>query len=162
MSKRGVPELSRVLGMVPSGVYVLSAAFDGLRAGLLVQWVQQMGFEPPMLTVAVPKGQPIAPMIRDSHAFGLNQLAKGDHFLDRKFLAGAAPMADPFVAIETITLGTGAPIITRAMAALDCRVIRHLDFETDHEFFVGEVLAAKLFEPEARPMIRLRDDGMVH
>lgn len=162
MVRKTVPELARSLGLVPSGVFILTAAHEGARAGLMVYWVQQAGFVPPLLTVAVPKGLLIAPMIRDSHAFGLCQLARGERFLDRKFLPEEMAAGDPFMAIETLTLVTGVPLIARALAAFDCRVVRHLEFEGDHEFFVGEVAAARVFDADGRPAVRLRENGMTY
>lgn len=160
MVRKSVPEHAKALGLLPSGVFVLTASYESTRAGLLVHWVQQAGFHPPLITVAVPKGQMIGPLIRDAHCFGLCQLARTDRFLDRRFTPEEMPPGDPFLAIETETWMTGAPMITRAMAAFDCRVVRHLDFESDHEFFVGEVVAARILDRAGRPAVHLRDDGL--
>ncbi|HVZ93958.1 MAG TPA: flavin reductase family protein [Phycisphaerales bacterium] len=160
MVRRSVPEHARAIGLVPSGVFVLTAEYEGLRAGLLVHWVQQAGFDPPLMTVAVPKGQTIGPLIRDAHAFALCQVARGDRLLERKFMSEEMPAGDPFISLETVTLATGAPVLTRALAAFDCRVVRHLDFESDHEFFVGEVVAARILDREGRPAVHLRENGL--
>lgn len=56
---------------------------------------------------------------------------------------------DVLDALETFTLDTGAPCLSRARACFDCEVVRHVDLEADHELFAGRVLRFRLAKPEA-------------
>jgi flavin reductase (DIM6/NTAB) family NADH-FMN oxidoreductase RutF len=129
-----------VLEGIPAGVYVLTAAHDHDRSGTLVHWVQRCSVEPPMLMVALPKGQPIVPLIRDSRSFALCRIAEDDFFLMKKFGTPPDRSEDPFVTLRTMRAVTGSPILFRAKSYLDCEVVRHLDFDTDHRLYVAQVL----------------------
>jgi flavin reductase (DIM6/NTAB) family NADH-FMN oxidoreductase RutF len=62
--------------------------------------------------------------------------------IDRSDDDDAGLHEDPFEAIPTRTLATGAPILVTGIAALDCEVSRHIDFDGDHELYIGQVIAA--------------------
>lgn len=131
-----------VLREIPAGVYVLTAAYESERTGTLVKWVQQCSSNPPMVMVAMPKGQPIVPLIRDSRSFALCRIANDDCYLLRKFGSPLDRSEDPFVTLRTLRCVTGSPIIHRAISFLDCEVVRHLDFDTDHRLYVAQVRGA--------------------
>src|SRR5687768_3091957 len=61
--------VERVLEQIPSGLFVLTAAHEGSRFGILANWVQPCSKEPPMAMAAVERGNAIAPLIRDSRRF---------------------------------------------------------------------------------------------
>ena len=63
--------ISDLLDQIPSGVFLLTGAFGDMRGGALVRWVQQVASQPPMLVIAIEKGQPLSPIIRDSRGFAL-------------------------------------------------------------------------------------------
>lgn len=142
--------LRRALALLPTGHFLMTAAFDGARAGVLLHSVQRCSEDPVLLAVASRKGHAIDPIIRDSRAFAVCLVSGDDRLLARKFPpAEAGPQpgeeeVDPFDAIPVRTLRTGAPIPERAIAAFDCEVVRHVDLEADHELFVGLVLAAEV------------------
>ncbi len=144
--------LGTALRMLPTGHYLMTAAHDGQRAGVRLRSVQRCADDPILLAVASRKGHAIDPLIRDSRAFAICLVEPGDRLLDRNFpIAQAGPEPgegdgdDPFIAIPTIELVTGSPIMTRCVAAFDCEVVRHFDLEADHELFVGQVLGVKIF-----------------
>lgn len=146
------PVLQAALGMLPEGRFLMTAAHDGQRAGVRLRSVQRCADDPILLAVASRKGHAIDPLIRDSRAFAICLVDAGDRLLDRTFPpaeAGPEPDEgegdDPFVAIPTVELVTGSPIMTRCIAAFDCEVVRHFDLEADHELFVGQVLGVKIF-----------------
>lgn len=148
------------LDMLPRPLFVITAVYEGHRRGQLVRHVQLASVGPPSVSVALPKGQPISPLIRDSKAFGLCQISDHDEYLERKFagahLAGFdEPDIDPFDSLETISGSTGSPLITRAMLCLDCRVSLHLDFDADFELYIGEVVSSTVYQPDSEPLIRI-------
>lgn len=145
MPEAAAPDLEGPLSLIPSARYVMTACFDGDRAGILVEWVQRCASEPPLVAVAVRKGRPIEPIIRDSHAFALCAIAPDDTFLLRKLGDGDKHSSDVLDAIRCETLRTGSPCLTRALAAIDCEVVRHFDLDADHELYVGQVVAAKSY-----------------
>lgn len=148
------------LDMLPRPLFVLSAMFEGYRRGQLVRHVQLSSTSPPTVSVALPKGQPISPLIRDSKAFGLCQIPDDDEFLERKFAGGHLSGfdeggSDPFDSLEPVNGATGSPLIARSLICLDCRVTMHLDFETDFELYIGEVVYSSVNQPDGEPLIRI-------
>ncbi len=136
------------LGLFPSGVFLMTAGFDGKRGGMLVHHVQRCGTDPAMICVAARKGHTIDPLIRDSRAFALGVLGGGDKLIERRFRHNSqapcehAPVGedDPFDAIETTTLVTGSPMIPRCTTWFDCEIARRVDLEAETELFVGVIV----------------------
>jgi hypothetical protein len=58
-----VNDVSAALGRVPSGIFILTTGYEGRATGMLASWVQQAGFEPPMVTVAVRRDRFVAEWI---------------------------------------------------------------------------------------------------
>jgi len=151
-------DLAQAIGRIPSGLFVLTAAHEDHRAGMLVSWVQQLCFEPPMISVAVGKGRPIMPLISESRRFGLCQLAEDDKLLLRKFAGGGDDGDnDPFLGLELA--GAAVPVLAASMSHLECELACHLDVEGDHDLFVGRVCSGRVTR-NADPKVHIRRNGM--
>ncbi len=150
MSDRRLLDALDALACVPTGLYVMSSAFEGKRNGVLVRWVQQCASEPPLIGVALLKGHAIDPILRDSRRFGLSLIDANDKLVLRQFTEPRRASEDPFDCLPVETLVTGSPLIRRSIAALDCEVVRHFDLEADHELFVGQILAGRVYGTGAK------------
>lgn len=136
--------VTAALGRIPSGVFILTAQHEDRRMGLLVRSVQQVSQQPPIICVAVEKGQPIMPLISESHRFGLCQIGEADRILRRKFVAAQDPADDPFLGFELVNGELGnLPLLAQAMACLSCELSCHMDVEGDHDLFIGFVRAGQ-------------------
>ena len=95
---------------------------------MLASWVQQAGFDPPMLTVAVRRDRYVADWVAGSGRFTLNQLAAGSKRLIRHFGRGFEPDAPAFegVALRDDAAPSG-PVLAGALAYLDAEVAGELD-----------------------------------
>lgn len=149
--------LGRPLGRIPSGLYVLSAVHDGLPHAILVSWVQQAAFDPPLLTVALAKDRSIGPMIRQSGRFALSILSATDSALVKRF-ARSDSHADPFSGIATAKTPAGLPVPSESLAALECALLSSCDLPADHELLIGQPTWAKVFN-DARPFLHVRGSG---
>lgn len=131
---------------LPVGLYLLSAHHDGDRAGTLAMGVHQCANDPVLLCVPVRRGHRIGPLIRDSRVFAVSSVPPDDRGLRRRFDAHppAEEHYDPFDAIPVVTLETGAPIPRASALAFDCKVVRHVDLDADHELYVGRVVSARI------------------
>lgn len=132
--------IREVLCALPTAPCVMGSAFEGRRFGVFVTRVATVADEPPCVAVALRKGQRLATYIRDSHSFSLSILAPSQRLLIKKFRESHLSEADPFDTVEARTLTTGAPVLLRALAGIDCDVMRHFDLEADHEMYVGQVV----------------------
>jgi flavin reductase (DIM6/NTAB) family NADH-FMN oxidoreductase RutF len=146
VSPAALPEIERALGTLPAATWVMTSAHENRRGGVVVTRVMRGADEPPCVCVAVPTGQKLATLIRDSRAFGLCVVDRGNRLLMKKFAGeesvGVSGAGDAFDLLETRTLVSGSPLLARSPVALDCEVIRHFDLEADYEIYVGSVLGA--------------------
>ncbi len=142
------------LGKLPSGVYILTAMHRGERLGMLASFVEQAGFDPPAISVAVSKGRRIAEAIDETGLFGVNVLAEDDGSLMKPF--AQSDNASPFDGIE-LADGDGPPQILESLAFLSCRRIGEVDCG-DHTLYAAEVLGGELHDGR-KPMVRIRKNG---
>lgn len=130
--------VKQIMELVPSEFHLLTSCFAEARAGIVVRFVQRCGVTPPMLAVAVEKGQAISPIVRDSRAFAVCVLDRCDTALRRHF-SSSHSVGDPFLGLACIRTPSGCPVPARALGWFDCELVRHLDVESDHEIYFGMV-----------------------
>lgn len=152
MTEARIDDVRAAIERIPGGTFVMTASFEGKRAGVMVRSVQPCAEEPLLICVAARKGHWIEPLIRDSHAFAICRVAPDNRLIQRKFSTELADhdeaRGDPFDAFPTETLVTGSPVLLRSIVAFDCEVVRHFDLEADHELFVGQILASRIYAQE--------------
>lgn len=158
--------VGKALGCIPQGMYVLTASYERRVRAVLVSWVQQVSFEPPMIAVALSKGRSIVPLIHESHCFALNQIAQEDKLAMKTFMGNGRGRprngksdSSPLDAMEVVRKVTGAPVLTRAQAYFDCELVRHLDFDADHDLYIGAIRDGAILNG-GNVTVRLREDGM--
>jgi flavin reductase (DIM6/NTAB) family NADH-FMN oxidoreductase RutF len=151
------------LRMIPYGIYVLTAD-DGKGgvAAATVNWVTQSAFAPPLVVVGVKTDSGAYRIVRDTKAFALNMLGKDQKGLAFTFFK-PSEVKDGKISGQAFRTGeTGAPILTDALAAVECRV-KHIVEEGDHHVVVAEVVEAHVMKPPAgRPdnaILEMKDLG---
>ena len=140
-----------VLRMIPYGLYVLTArGADDAVAAATVNWVTQASFSPPLVAVGVKADSAGHGLIKQSRAFALNVLGKDQSAMAFTFFKPAA-RAGGTISGEPFRPGvTGAPILERAPAYVECRLVESIE-RGDHSIFVGEVVEAGLAKaPQGR------------
>ncbi|HXQ53185.1 MAG TPA: flavin reductase family protein [Stellaceae bacterium] len=151
------------LRMIPYGIYVLTA--DDGKGGIAaatVNWVTQSAFAPPLVVVGVKTDSGAYRIVRDTKVFALNMLGKDQKGLAFTFFK-PAEVKDGKISGQAFTKGaSGAPLLTDAPAAIECRV-KHIVEEGDHHVVVAEVIEAHLTKPLAgRPdaaILEMKDLG---
>ena len=136
-----------VLRMIPYGLYVLTARGkdDAVAAGT-VNWVTQASFAPPLVVVGVKADSHAHPLIKESKAFALNVLGKDQGPVAFTFFKPATRDGQT-ISGEPFRWGvTGAPVLERAPAAIECRLVDSIE-RGDHSIFVGEVVEVSLTKP---------------
>ena len=131
--------VGKVLGRIPSGVFVLTAAHNGQRQAMLASWVQQAAFDPPAVSIALAKGRPIAEFIAANKLLALSILPESDTSLMKHYARGVKPNEDPFAGVETITTSGGLPALKGSLAWLEGRVISTCDFGGDHDILIAQI-----------------------
>src|SRR5213594_4687478 len=128
------------LRMIPYGLHVLTAADkSGSRvAAATVNWVTQVAFEPPLVVVGVKTDSHAHALIKETKAFALNVLGKGQQALAFTFFKPAERKGDT-ISGEPFRAGTtGAPILTSTPAFIECTLEATVE-KGDHSIFVGRV-----------------------
>lgn len=126
-----------VLSRLPCGLFVMTASHEDRSHAVMIHAVVKVSHEPPLILVALPKGQAIVPLLHDSHAFAVCQLSPEDRLLMRKLGTMDGADQESLHGVEMLRRATGAPILARAQCFLDCELVRHADVDGDHDIYVG-------------------------
>ena len=152
-----------VLRMIPYGIYVLTADDGkGNIAAATVNWVTQSAFSPPLLVVGIKADSGSYQIVKTARLFALNMLGKDQKALAFTFFR-PADLSDGKISGQAYRKGaTGAPILSEAPGAVECRVVSIVE-QGDHHIVVGEVIEAHLQKPPAgRPdmaILEMKDLG---
>ena len=160
MSKHSLSqEGAMALGRLPSGLFILTASRQGQETGLLVSWVQQCSFHPPLITAALKRGRDVLAWLDPGAAFTLNLLGEGQTNFLSHFGKGFALDQPAFVGLGVERRPGEGPILSDAAGYLLCRVeARHP--AGDHELFVASVEGGRLLQADAQPMVHVRKSGL--
>lgn len=144
--------LRDALGCFATGVTVVTAfAPDGRPIGLTANSFTSVSLDPPLLLVCIDRRAGSLPALEVAAGFAVNVLHIGQQPTSNRF---ARPGEDRFAETAWETGEFGAPVLSGALAAFECR--RHaLHDGGDHVILVGEVLKAR-FEPRRDPLLYFR------
>lgn len=126
------------LGGFGTGV-ALVAAHDGEgRAhGLIVNSLTSVSLHPPIMLWCLANSSAAFDVFTRAPAFSLNILRSDDHDVAQRF----SRRGDRIIPADQVcTMETGAPVLTAAVASLDCR-LRLRQPMGDHEVIYGDVVA---------------------
>jgi flavin reductase (DIM6/NTAB) family NADH-FMN oxidoreductase RutF len=123
------------LGRFATGVTFVTAAPDGEPAGLIVNSLTSVSLEPPMLAFCPSRQSFTWSRMRRTRRFGVNVLGRQHE----RFVARATPaVADRFAGLEWKPGRGGVPLLTDALAALECEIVAEHP-AGDHWIVVGRV-----------------------
>ena len=123
-----------------SGVALVTSASEGKRAGCAVTSLTSLSLAPPSLLVCLNRDSSTLRAIRASGVFAVSILGIGHEPLARRFSEPGLSGADRFAEGEWRKLHTGAPVLSDALAAIDCRLDRIVEHAT-HAIVIGAAAA---------------------
>lgn len=150
--------LAAALGRVPSGLFIVTARNGSLETGMLASWVQQCSFEPPQITLALKRGRYVGDWLTPGATFIINVLEANQTEIIAHFGKGFTPGQPAFEGLEIDRPGGVPPVLTEALAYLECRVSGRYP-AGDHELFVAEVVSGGVLS-EGQPMVHVRKSGL--
>jgi len=109
-------QLSRAIGRIASGVYIVTLVLDGQRDGMLTTFLSQTSFEPPMLIFAVKKERPILKELADGRNLAVNVLSKNNMDVFKNFAKPHTEGLDRFENLAVDKDEFGSPIFRDAVA----------------------------------------------
>ena len=150
--------LARVLGRLPSGLFILTTRQGDQETGMLISWVMQAGFQPPMITVAVRQARFVAEWLTAGAPFVLNLLSDQQKSLVAHFGRGFEAAEPAFVGLQIDRTPGGLPILQQSVGHLECTPKSHVD-SGDHRIFLAEVTDGH-FANDHGPLVHIRRSGM--
>ncbi len=131
----------QVIGHFASGVTIITTREQATNYGLTASAVTSITLEPPMLLVCFNKNTGTQAAISRTRVFAVNILDEGQADLAYKF---AKPQSDKFQGVEFSYGIFGEPLLTGALAHIECRVAADVEAGT-HRAFLSEVEHARAY-----------------
>ncbi len=126
-----------VLGAFATGVTIMTARGpDGARVGCTASSFNTVSLEPPLVLWSLGLRAASLSAFRATDHFGVSILAEDQRDLALHF---ARPAEDKFAGIAIREGAHGVPLISGALAHLECRIVARYA-GGDHEIMLGEVL----------------------
>ena len=123
------------VGKFATGVAFVTAAPDGEPAGLIVNSLTSVSLEPPLISFSPSRSSLTWSRMRRAGRFGVNILGrKHERFAMRATPAGA----DRFAGLNWELGYHGAPLLTDALATLECEILAEHP-TGDHWIVIGRV-----------------------
>ncbi len=149
----------QALGRIVGSLCVVTTKQEELAGAMLASWVSQATFNPPGLTVAVAKERAIESLLHTGSKFVLNILPEGNYIgLMKHFLKPFTPGENRFVDVATEEAQNGCPILTDALAYLECRIDNRMECG-DHWLVYAVAERGKLLQPEGMTAVHHRKSG---
>ncbi|MBD2679644.1 MULTISPECIES: diflavin flavoprotein [Nostoc] len=140
--------VEQAVGRIVGSLCVLTAKQDDISSAMLASWVSQASFSPPGLTIAVAKDRAVESLTHSGNKFVLNILKEGNHLgLMKHFLKPFGPGQDRFADVAAGEAQNGSPILTDALAYLECSVQNRME-SGDHWLVYATVDNGKLLDTD--------------
>lgn len=138
-------------------VAIVATGLGKTRAGLTATAFSSLSDSPPTLLVCVQRKAGAHDMIASSGVFSVNILAADQQQVAER-LSGKSGVSGEqrFVGQAWASLSTGAPVLSDALAALDCELVESHQFST-HTIFIGRVVDG-VTRAAADPLLYFRGD----
>jgi flavin reductase (DIM6/NTAB) family NADH-FMN oxidoreductase RutF len=140
------------VGAFATGVTVVTTRGEEHDYGMTANAFTSVSLDPPLVLVCVMADSEGSGHIQRNGCFAVNILEASQEPLSRYFASRERPRGrDAFREVAHTTAVSGSPILTGAVAYLDCR--NHTTHRAgDHEIFIGEVLELG-FDAEPEPLV---------
>jgi flavin reductase (DIM6/NTAB) family NADH-FMN oxidoreductase RutF len=132
----GPDDFRRILAQFPTGVAVVSAEVAGRPHGMAVNSFTSVSLDPCLVSFCAAHTSSTWPHLRQATGFTVSILGSGHEELCRLF---ARRDADRYADASAWTTGpSGHPVLTDALAWLDCRTVA-VHPAGDHDLVIAEV-----------------------
>lgn len=157
VSQQVASNVEQAVGRILGSLCIVTAKHGEVSSAMLASWVSQASFSPPGLTIAVAKDRAMEPMTHSGNSFVVNILTEGKQ-LRKHFMKTFSPGEDRFAGIETEESQNGSPILSGALAYLECTVKSRMEVG-DHWLVYATVEDGKVLNPDGVTAIHHRKSG---
>jgi flavin reductase (DIM6/NTAB) family NADH-FMN oxidoreductase RutF len=150
----GGGEFRNTIGAFATGVTVITTCgeADDDVYGMTANAFSSVSLDPPLVLICVISGTVGAETIERNGVFAVNVLGQHQEPISRFFASRERPSGRAaFTELPHFTAVTGAPILERSAAYLDCQVTSKHE-AGDHLIFIGEVLGLGA-DSSVRPLV---------
>jgi flavin reductase (DIM6/NTAB) family NADH-FMN oxidoreductase RutF len=148
-------EFKGALGSWASGVTVVTTRHEELVYGITVSSFSSLSMDPRLILVSLADTNHLPHLVKKSGLFGVSILAEGQEDVSAYFsTSGREPVHAFDGGFETYVHETGSPLISGALAQIDCELEEALQ-GGDHTIVIGRVVGAT-FNPEKLPLMYFR------
>jgi flavin reductase (DIM6/NTAB) family NADH-FMN oxidoreductase RutF len=134
-------QIDAALRLVDRELWIITAAHESSRGGLLATWVTSASIDPerPMLLAGISPNHFTAELVQSSRAFAAHLLRPDQMELAWNFANGSGRDRDKLAGLEVKTNETNSPILTNCLAWFDCRVFANYN-AGDRLFFWADIV----------------------
>ncbi|MGD1943469.1 MAG: flavin reductase [Leptolyngbyaceae cyanobacterium] len=147
---------AQAMGRVVGSLCVATVQQGDFHHGILTAWVSQATFDPPGVMLAWPADEPVFGQLAPDTAFVLNILKEGRTI--RRHFSYQLSTKTAFSLLSTRLAENGSPIITKALAYLECTVKDCIP-AGDHQLIYAQVSAGSLLESDGVTALQHRKSG---
>lgn len=152
---------STAVGHIPSGMFIVCGYDQETKKidGFLGSWIQQVSFDPLLISLAVKPGRPSADHILNKKRFTINVV--GDHQKNylKHFWSGYNPDANPFEEINHEVTPEGDVLMLDARSTIIAEAIE-VTQPGDHNLVIAKVIGSVVHSDDAKSMTHQRKDGL--
>jgi flavin reductase (DIM6/NTAB) family NADH-FMN oxidoreductase RutF len=148
------------VGHIPSGLFIIAVndPSTGITDGYLASWVQQVSFDPLIVSLAIKPGRPAYDLIKSGKPFAINIVGDHEKTYLKHFWKGYDPANNPFKELEHSLGEKGGVILQGAKSAIECQMMSAHQ-PGDHEVLFAKVLSSYINSEDAKPMVHIRKSG---
>ncbi|TDJ08156.1 MAG: flavin reductase [Deltaproteobacteria bacterium] len=155
MSEKAIP-----VGHIPSGLFIVCTVDDeGQKDGFLASWVQQVSFDPLLITMALKEGRVCYDHILAGKPFSINIVGDDQASYLRHFWKGYPSGQGPFDQIPHDISEHGTIKIKDAKSVIECKMLSSSK-PGDHNLIVAEVIDGTELNSDVKPKTYIRKSGL--
>jgi len=129
---------------------------DNRCTGILTAWVTQATFSPPGIMLSLPASDPVFGYLPAGTTFVLNILKAGRSV--RRHFSCQQSSPDGFAHLESRLIDNGNPVLTDALAYLECTIQNHMP-AGDHQLIYAKVESGQLLAEDGVTAVQHRKSG---
>ena|GEM_PF-604899 len=138
-----------VLGQIKRELWLVTAADQDRRGGLVATWVSQatLDAEPAIIVVSLATNHFTRELVDASQALSLHLIGQRHSEIAFRFASASGKSQDKFAGLDWTAGLTGAPRIQDVVSWMDCKVRARLSTE-DRVYYWAEVVAGEVVTDE--------------
>ncbi len=143
-----------ILRKIPYGLYVIGVKDGESHHAFTGSWFSQCSMKPPRVMLGVRHGTHSLELLKQGRVFSVNWLSKEDKKILEQFFKPTPSSGNRFGDLTYQLKNTGTPILDKALAFLECEVVRIYE-AGDHSVVIAEVVNAE--ERNSNPPLVMGD-----